>query len=136
MEKNWLGYTLDFVEKIIGKKAMGKFKVFVIKNLLYKKEFKTIQHCFDVHKSELPKAMKLKFTLFEYCEFWLTRQIGDEYTMASRDGTVVDCKVAYYPMPGYADLRALIEIALPNGGTDFREVPIHYLIKKTNEKIK
>jgi hypothetical protein len=53
--------------------------------------------------------------------------------MSSRDGTVVECKVAYYPLP-HADLRALIEIEMPNGkGTDFREVPVHYLIKENKK---
>lgn len=85
-----------------------------------------IEHCFNIHKDSF--GGNIKFTFEQYESFWKTHQIGDKYDMRSRDESVVVCKVAYYPLPNYSDLRALIEIKLENG-TDFREVPVHYLEK-------
>lgn len=133
--KNLLALFFDALEKVIGKTKVGQVRLACIDFIFFfcpndnphKKQMKLIKHCFDKHKESFDG--KIKFTRYQYTEFWLTHQIGDVYSMASRDGSVVECKVAYYPMPNYADLRALIEIDLPKG-TDFREVPTHYLIKK------
>lgn len=134
--KNLIALFFDLLEKVIGKTKTGNARMACIDFVCFlclnpenktKKKFKTIKHCFKNHKESFDG--KIKFTRYQYTEFWLTHQIGDVYSMASRDGSVVECKVAYYPMPEYKDLRALIEIDLTKG-TDFREVPIHYLLLK------
>lgn len=86
-----------------------------------------IKHCFTEHA----KLGEIKFSYEQYEKFWVEHKVGDEYRMVNRDKTSVICKVAYYPLPDFADLRALIEIKIKDG-TDFREVPVHYLerIKK------
>lgn len=84
----------------------------------------------------------LKFTMLELTTFLYEHNLGDTYSMVNRDGTSVICKVAYYPLP-FKDLRALVEIEIPKGkakgnkkatGTDFRECPIHYLVKINKSK--
>lgn len=99
-------------------------------------KFNLIYKCYEKQRAEnsSPFTGKLKFTLHQYAEFWTAHKLGDVYTMSSRDGSVVECRVAYYPMPDYADLRALVEIQMPKG-TDFREVPVHYLIRKNQNQI-
>lgn len=64
---------------------------------------------------------------------WVTHSIGDTYWM---DGNFKEpWKSAYYPIfedgktnKPYSEARALIERPII-GGTDFREVPLRYLIK-------
>jgi hypothetical protein len=63
---------------------------------------------------------------------WLSHQIGDCYTM---DGRRELWKIAYYPIfedgktgEKYKEPRALIERPML-GGTDFREMPLRYLLK-------
>ena len=87
---------------------------------------KLIQHCFDEHKKDFNDNIKFDFAQYE--KFWKEHQIGDEYKMVNRDKSYVICKVAYYPLPTYPDLRALIEIKIEDG-IDYREVPIHFLEK-------
>jgi len=98
-----------------------------------------IESCFEKHK----KNCVIKFTFEQYFDFWIQHKVGDRYEMENMDGTVSECKVTYYPLANtyamgkngekvvkyYADLRALVEIEMEKG-TDFREVPVHYL-KKT-----
>lgn len=87
-----------------------------------------IMHCFEKHKT---LHETIKFTYEQYDGFWKSHKLDDQYSMRSRDGSVVTCKVAYYPLPNHPDLRALIEIKMENakGTNDFREVPVHYLEK-------
>lgn len=69
-------------------------------------------------------------------DIWKNHQIGDEYMM---DGKPKLWKIAYYPIfedgktgEEYDEPRALVETpSIFNGemGTDFREVPLRYLIK-------
>lgn len=63
---------------------------------------------------------------------WLSHNIGDVYTM---DGKPQLWKIAYYPIfedgkthEQYGEPRALIERPI-RGGTDFREVPLRYLVR-------
>lgn len=49
--------------------------------------------------------------------------------MKNRDGSYVDCKVVYYPLDVPDDNVALIAIKMTNG-TDYREVPIRYIMPK------
>jgi len=62
---------------------------------------------------------------------WQSHSIGDTYTM---DGKPTLWKIAYYPIfedgktgEVYNEPRALIERPIP-GGTDFREMPLRYLM--------
>lgn len=64
---------------------------------------------------------------------WKAHKLGDQYTM---DNNLELWKIAYYPIfengktgEFYNEPRALIERPIP-GGTDFREMPLRYLIKK------
>lgn len=83
-------------------------------------------HCFNEHVKDI--GGRVLFTFDEYRAFWLSHSVGDRYSMRNRDGSIIDCSVAYYPIPYYKDLRALIEIS--NGAyIDFREVPIRFLIQ-------
>ncbi len=95
------------------------------------RRFKVIRTCYNEHQADF--APSLQFSLIEYANFWIKSKPSTVYKMKNRDGTYVYCKVAYYPLPGFKDLRALVEIKMPNG-TDFREVPVHYLIE-TNDSI-
>ena len=68
---------------------------------------------------------------------WKNHKIGDTYTM---DGKPDLWKIAYYPIfedgktgEVYDEPRALIEKPIV-GGTDLREVPLRYLIKKQRNK--
>jgi hypothetical protein len=63
----------------------------------------------------------------------LFHKIGDTYTM---DNLPDKWKIAYYPIfengktgEKYIEPRALVEKPIING-TDFREVPLRYLIKE------
>lgn len=63
---------------------------------------------------------------------WVSHKIGDNYSMDGKAGW----KIAYYPIfedgktgEQYSEPRALVERPILNG-TDFREVPLRYLIKK------
>lgn len=85
-----------------------------------------IQHCFNEHSKDLDDA--IKFTYEEYEKFWLSHNTGDNYRMKNRDGSYVFCKIAYYPLPYYPDLRALIEIER-DAGVDLRDVPVCFLEK-------
>lgn len=101
-----------------------------------------IVHCFNEHQKD---AGELKFTFEEYKRFWLECENRPAYKMKNMDGSYLDCKITYYPLNmtydiikdkqgetisaelvHFQDLRALIEIEMPYG-TDFREVPVHYL---------
>lgn len=82
-----------------------------------------IRICFDSHVKE---RGAIKFTLDEYRSFWIAHKVGNVYTLTNRDGSTHLCKVAYYPLPYYDDLRALIEID-KGDYNDFREVPIRFL---------
>ena len=87
-----------------------------------------IKKCYDVHLSDLGE--QVTFTFEEYESFWKNHFFGKKYSMKNRSGPDVDCSVAYYPLPYYKDLRALIEMPMKDGGTDYREVPIMYLKTK------
>lgn len=118
--KNLLSIFFELLEKVIGKPKCDNVRLACLDFVLLfvpsenkdKKTFRLIKRCFDKHVESF--GGKLKFTRYQYTEFWMSHKVGDVYSMASRDGTVVECKVAYYPMPNYADLRALIEIAKRN----------------------
>ncbi len=63
---------------------------------------------------------------------YTSHKIGDEYIMDGNHGW----KIAYYPIfecgktkESYEEPRALIEKPMKSG-TDFREVPLRYLMKK------
>lgn len=63
---------------------------------------------------------------------WLSHNIGHTYTM---DNKPEIWKIAYYPIfedgktgEQYEHPRALVEKPIA-GGTDFREIPLHYLTK-------
>lgn len=90
----------------------------------------------------------IQFSFQDYVLFKKQHTLDAVYTMGNRDGSVVECKVAYFPLHCtydekktkdgtlisselryYKDLRALVEIAVP-GGIDFREVPVHFLTRK------
>ena len=65
---------------------------------------------------------------------WVKHKLGFRYIMDRSTGW----KIAYYPIfqdgktgEFYEEPRALVEIGIPGGGTDFREVPLRYL-KPTN----
>lgn len=67
---------------------------------------------------------------------WKKHKIGDVYLM---DGKETEWKIAYYPIFSngktnieYSEPRALIETPMVNGGIDFREIPLWYLIRKEN----
>lgn len=89
-----------------------------------------ITYCFNEHLKDI--GGEVSFTLDQYRSFWEQYKPENNYQMKNRDGSFVNCKVAYYPLPYYKDLRALIEIPM-NEGTDFREVPVHFLqLNNTN----
>jgi len=83
-----------------------------------------IKACFDSHVQDMDE--EIKFTFGEYRDFWEAHQIGDLYKMRNVNGSEDICKIAYYPLPNFVELRALVEIEI-KGGTDFREVPVHFL---------
>lgn len=85
-----------------------------------------IYHCYDEHLKLFDG--KVKFTFEQYEIFWKNHQTGSDYKMKNRNGSMVDCKIAYYPLPYYDDLRAMIEIPMKDG-FDFRDVPVHFLQK-------
>lgn len=87
---------------------------------------KVIKFCFDEHVKDLNE--EIKFTYEQYESFWLNHKLGDNYRMKNRDGSYVNCKVVYYPLPYYADLRALIELER-EVGVDLRDVPVYFLEK-------
>lgn len=60
--------------------------------------------------------------------FWKNHHIGDTYLLKNRNGSSEICKIVYYPLENYDDFTALIEINRSTY-TDFREVPIRFLIK-------
>lgn len=62
-------------------------------------------------------------------EFSLNHRPNAQYKMKNRDGSYVDCKVVYYPLDVPDDNVALIAIKMTNG-TDYREVPIRYIMPK------
>lgn len=82
-----------------------------------------ILHCFESHKSDF--SGDIKFTYDRYESFWLQNEQDNNWLMRNRDGSFVPCKVSYYPLPYYKDLRALIEI----GQSDFREIPVYFLFR-------
>lgn len=85
-----------------------------------------IQHCFNEHAKDIGGV---NFAFEEYKAFWTNHSTNSEYVLNNRDGSIVICKVAYYPLPYYKDLRALIEIN-KGGWIDFREVPVRFLKTK------
>lgn len=85
-----------------------------------------IQHCFNEHAKDIGG---IQFSFEEYKAFWTSHAPGANYEMKNRDGSIVVCRVAYYPLPYYKDLRALIEINKVDW-TDFPEVPIRFLKTK------
>lgn len=88
-----------------------------------KNKLTTIEKCFQIHK-ELYEG-DIKFTFEEYKDFWEQHSPNKEYRMVNRDKSEVACRVVYYPLPAYKDLRALIQLS---GTTDFREVPVRFLL--------
>lgn len=87
-------------------------------------EEELIKICFESHI----KDKGAYFSFEEYRQFWVDHKIGDLYELKNKDGSIFICKIAYYPLPYYKDLRALIEI--DNGDwNDFREVPVKFLKK-------
>ena len=70
---------------------------------------------------------------------WVNHKISDVYTMANTNGKQdFGCKIAYYPIFGtyknevyvpFDSPQALVEKLL-DGGIDFREIPLHFLIKQ------
>lgn len=82
-----------------------------------------ILHCFNEHVKDLGEVY---FTFAEYWNFWVSHEPGDIYKMTNKDRSVVLCRVAYYPLPYFKDLRALIEIH-KGDYNDFREVPVKFL---------
>lgn len=68
---------------------------------------------------------------------WRSHEIGNEYDMRNRGGGISSrWKIAYYPMFQVLKNGEWIELDEPRvlierpmqGGTDFREVPIRFLI--------
>jgi Zn/Cd-binding protein ZinT len=64
-------------------------------------------------------------------KLWKDHKIGDTYLMDGKGGW----KIAYYPIfedgktkEVYQEPRALVEQPI-EGGIDFREVPLRYLVK-------
>lgn len=84
-----------------------------------------IKKCFDEHVKDL---VNVYFSFEEYKQFWLDHNINNTYEMVNKDRSVLICKIAYYPLPYYKDLRALIEI-VHEDWSDFRDVPIKFLNK-------
>jgi hypothetical protein len=91
------------------------------------KKVRIIWHCFDVHKKEVAD---IKFDLLDYAEFWLSHHIGDRYEVINVNKSKFVCKVVYYPLPNFKDLRALVEVESDEGvGCDIREVPVVFLTR-------
>lgn len=66
---------------------------------------------------------------------WINHSINSKYMMDEKD---IEWRIAYYPIfecgktgKIYEEPRALVETPI-NNGTDFREVPLRYLVKKEN----
>jgi len=69
-------------------------------------------------------------------DLWVSHKIGDTYCMDDKPDY---WEIAYYPIfengktgEVYGEPRALIERPM-KGGTDFREVPLRYLIRTVQE---
>lgn len=86
-----------------------------------------IQFCFDEHVKDIGGLVQ--FTFHEYASFWKGNEPGIKYELKNRNGSTETCVVAYYPLPYYKDLRALVEIK-SGSYIDFREVPVRFLNKK------
>lgn len=86
-----------------------------------------IYKCYLHHVNDI--GGEVDFSFSHYYNFWTRHNVGAEYLMVNRDKSLVKCKVAYYPLPYYKDLRALIEID-KGTWTDFREVPVTFLHKQ------
>ena len=84
-----------------------------------------IHTCFNAHANDIGGV---NFSFEEYKSFWAGHSIGAIYEMKNKNGSTVRCKIAYYPLPYYKDLRALIEIDNITW-TDYREVPVVFLKK-------
>jgi hypothetical protein len=86
------------------------------------KKLKLILHCYKEHKKDFEG--NVKFKLIEYFKAWFRfNGKNKSFKLVNRNKSEMDCIIVYYPLPYYADLRALVEI----GHCDFREVPIYYL---------
>lgn len=88
-----------------------------------------IKYCFHKHAELFNGA--LKFSFEQYYKFWIEHKVGTVYKLKHRNGKFDLCKVAYYPLPYYNDLRALVEFERKDG-VDLRDVPVHFL-EKYNE---
>lgn len=88
-----------------------------------------IYKCYEEHVKDIGGHEEITFSFSHYYNFWTRHKVGAEYLMVNRDKSLVKCKVAYYPLPYYKDLRALIEID-KGMWTDFREVPVTFLHKQ------
>lgn len=86
-----------------------------------------IHFCFNEHVKDI--GGKVFFTFDEYRSFWINHKTGDVYELVNRNGSFETCRVVYYPVPYYKDLRALVEIK-KGGISDFREVPVKFLVQK------
>ena len=84
---------------------------------------KLIEHCFRQHVIDMDGV---NFNFHDYLTFWLNHEVGKTYELKNRNGSIENCLIAYYPLPYYKDLRALIEIH-KQGSIDFREVPVKFL---------
>jgi len=88
-------------------------------------------HCYT--ESIKDSKNRLKFSFNEYFNFWILhiQHTKNTFVMVNRDGSQVDCKIVYFPLPNDKDfnLKALIEIIGDNypNDLDLREVPVHYL---------
>lgn len=91
-------------------------------------EWTSVKECYDAHINEIENTF---FSFEEYRDFWINHNLGDVYEMKNRNGSIVTCKIAYYPLPYYKDLRALIEIDMLDG-VDLRDCPVKFLNKKIN----
>ena len=90
------------------------------------------KECYEAHKRDLG-GDKLYFTYADYLNFETNHYSGAIYEMKNKDGSKVMCKVAYYPLPYYRDLRALIEIDMGHYN-DFRDVPVRFLTITLNHE--
>jgi hypothetical protein len=128
--------SLSEVENLVNKiGVMPQFEffakdciAFLSKKKSYTSDLSLIALCYHKHVEDMDGAVS--FTYDQYEEFWLNNSAGSSYKLKNRNNSVENCKIVYYPLPYYRDLRALVEVKNKNVTfTDYREVPVQFLSK-------